>query len=194
MKKIYVYIGVVLLIFISCFYSHMYHLTEKDMEWMNPYVQNDTIVFEYKDDVDTMIVTEEKIINSSSPFRQNEGAEDFCGNAFFCFVLNHKQRKIHGRFVVIKEGGNILSIGILIGDRRYSFDDAKYLSFFKKNIKGEVLDDVICVDSTNSELYVDNEATPQMFMWSKSKGLLMYQYRNGNIYTLSTLRKSKRIK
>lgn len=186
MKKIYVYIGAVLVIFTSCFYTHMYHLTEKDLEWMNPYVQNDTMVFECKDDVDTMIVVEKKIINSSSPFRQNEGTEDFCGNAFFDFVLNHKQRKIHGRFVVIKEGENGLSIGILIGDRRYSSDDAKSLIFLKKNIRGKVLDDVISVDSTNSELYVDNGATPQMFMWSKSKGLLMYQCRNGGIYTLST--------
>ena len=45
----------------SCFYEAMYHISEKDKKWIEPYCQDDTILFRSGDDMDTMIIVEKDV-------------------------------------------------------------------------------------------------------------------------------------
>ena len=168
----------------SCFYEAMYHISEKDKKWIEPYCQDDTILFRFGDDMDTMTIVGKGVADRIIPLVESEASSIFYGTASIDFTLKHKGRVIYpGWLIVVKESDNILSLSTRIDNRQFKVTDTRHIKYSAKQIGRTVFKDIIHVDSTNSELYSYEESTPRSFSWSKSKGLLQYVYPNGETYT-----------
>ena len=85
--------------------------------------------------------------------------------------------------IIVKKDDSITTLHIRIGDRQYNLDDTKHVVFSKKARTVNTLDDVISIDVRNSELYIKSKFTPEKIVWSKSKGLIQYQYQSGETYS-----------
>ena len=168
----------------SCFYEAMYHISEKDKKWIEPYCQDDTILFRFGDDMDTMTIVGKGVADRIIPLVESEASSIFYGTASIDFTLKHKGRVIYpGWLIVVKESDNVLSLSTRIDNRQFKVTDTRHIKYSAKQIGRTVFKDIIHVDSTNSELYSYEESTPRSFSWSKSKGLLQYVYPNGETYT-----------
>ena len=168
----------------SCFYKAMYHISEKDKKWIEPYCQDDTILFRSGDDMDTMTIVEKGVADRIIPLVESEASSIFYGTASIDFTLKHKGRVIYpGWLIVVKESDNVLSLSTRIDNRQFKVTDTRHVKYSAKQIGRTVFKDIIHVDSTNSELFSYDESTPKSFIWSKSKGLIQYVNPNGDTYT-----------
>ena len=182
MKKIlYTILGTFLLT--SCLYDAMYFLTDKDLEWMAPYKQGDTVLFLSSNEIDTMTVDEITLYNDDNSWRENEGTSTFMGNSSFMYTIRHSDEVIDGDFCIIKEDSMRLSLYLNLRRRRRIVYDEKELQLCSQNIEEIQYDDLIKVDDSNSEFYTKEPFNTVYFIWSKSKGLLQYKYLNGEVYT-----------
>ena len=168
----------------SCFYTAMYHLTEDDKKWLGMYKEGDVLLFTSKFGVDTMTIKKRKVVDKILPFVENESSDTFHANASINFTIKHSGSEISGWLIIVKKDDSITSLHIRIGDRQYNLDDTKHVVFSKKARTVSTLDDVISVSTKNSELYIKSKYTPDIFYWSKSKGLIQYQYQTGETYNL----------
>ena len=167
----------------SCFYTAMYHLTEDDKKWLGAYKEGDVLLFTSKFGVDTMTITERKVVDKILPFVENESSDTFHANASINFTIKHSGSEISGWLIIVKKDDNVTSLHIRIGDRQYNLNDTKQVVFSKKSYTMSTLDDAISIDAKNSELYIKSKFTPEKIVWSKSKGLIQYQYQNGETYS-----------
>ena len=168
----------------SCFYEAMYHISEKDKKWIEPYCQDDTILFRSGDDMDTMTIVEKDVADRIIPLVESEASDTFSGNASLFFTLKHRGSVSAPSFlIVIKKYSNTLSLSIRINKRQFKVAETRHVKYSAKQIGRTLFKDVISVDSTNSKLFSYDEYTPRSFSWSKSKGLLQYVYPNGETYT-----------
>ena len=191
MKKT-IFILLTLALFTSCLYEAMYFLTDEDLEWMAPYEKGDTILFQSSNGIDTMTIDEITLYNDDNPWRENEGTSTFMGNCAFKYTMRHHNESFDGDFCVIKEDSMRLSLYLNLRRRRRIVYDEKELQLCCRNIEGEIYDDIIEVNDSNSELYTKEELNTEYFIWSKSKGLLQYKYLNGELYTFYKKIPSKR--
>ena len=162
----------------------MYHLTGDDKKWLGEYKEGDVLLFTSKFGVDTMTITERKVVDKILPFVENESSDTFHANASINFTIKHSGSEISGWLIIVKKDDSITSLHIRIGDRQYNLDDTKHVVFSKKARTVSTIDDVISVGTKNSELYIKSNYTPDNFYWSKSKGLVQYKYQTGETYSL----------
>ena len=167
----------------SCFYTAMYHLTGDDKKWLGAYTEGDVLLFTSEFGEDTMTIKKRKVVDKILPFVENESSDTFHANASINFTIKHSGSEISGWLIIVKKDDNVTSLHIRIGDRQYNLDDTKHVVFSKKARTVSTLDDVISVSTKNSELYIKSKYTPDIFYWSKSKGLIQYQYQNGETYS-----------
>ena len=182
MKK-NVCIFLIMTLFVSCMYEAMYFLTDKDLEWMEPYEKGDTILFQSSNGIDTMTVDEITLYNDDNPWRENEGTSTFMGNSSLKYTIKHHGEMINGKFLIVKEDSLKMSIAIRLYRRHMSLIDEKELQLCNMNTIGAQCDDVIKIDDSNSTLYSNTPQNTEYVCWSKSKGLLQYKYLNGEVYT-----------
>ena len=181
--KRWLYILLTITLFTSCLYDAMYFLTDKDLEWMAPYEQGDTVLFQSSNSIDTMTIDEITLYNDDNPWRENEGTSTFMGNSSFKYTIRHHNELVDGDFCVLKEDSMRLSLYLNLRRRRRIVYDEKELQLCSQVIEGIQYDDLIKVDDSNSELYTKEPFNTEYFIWSKSKGLLQYKYLNGEVYT-----------
>ena len=168
----------------SCFYKAMYHISEKDKKWIEPYCQDDTILFRSGDDMDTMTIVEKYVADRIIPLMRGEYDETYNGTTSLHFTVKHKSCVSDPGFLItIKYDKNTLSLSIRINKRQFKLYDTRHVKYSAKQIGRTLFKDVISVDSTNSKLFSYDESTPKSFLWSKSKGLIQYVYPNGDTYT-----------
>ena len=168
----------------SCFYKAMYHISEKDKKWIEPYCQDDTILFRSGDDMDTMTIVEKYVADRIIPLMRGEYDETYNGTTSLHFTVKHKSCvSAPGFLITIKYDKNTLSLSIRINKRQFKLYDTRHVKYSAKQIGRTLFKDVISVDSTNSKLFSYDESTPKSFLWSKSKGLIQYVYPNGDTYT-----------
>ena len=168
----------------SCFYKAMYHISEKDKKWIEPYCQDDTILFRFGDDMDTMTIVGKGVADRIIPLVESEASSIFYGTASLHFTLKHRGCVSDPSFLIaIKENSNTLSFRIRINKRQFEVSDTRHVKYSAKQMGRTFFKDIIHVDSTNSELFSYDEYTPRSFSWSKSKGLIQYVYPNGDTYT-----------
>ena len=154
----------------SCFYEAMYQISEKDKKWIEPYCQDDTILFRSGDDMDTMTIVEKGVADRIIPLVESEASSIFYGTASIDFTLKHKGRVIYpGWLIVVKESDNVLSLSTRIDNRQFKVTDTRHIKYSAKQIGRTVFKDIIHVDSTNSELYSYEESTPRSFSWSNQR-------------------------
>ncbi len=181
--KRWLYILLTITLFTSCLYDAMYFLTDKDLEWMAPYEQGDTVLFQSSNSIDTMTIDEITLYNDDNPWRENEGTSTFMGNSSFKYTIRHHNELVDGDFCVLKEDSMRLSLYLNLRRRRRIVYDEKELPLCSQVIEGIQYDDLIKVDDSNSELYTKEPFNTEYFIWSKSKGLVEYKYLNGDVYT-----------
>ncbi len=197
MKNIF-YIIVSIIIFISLKscglpYCKKTQFDKIDLEWMNAYDINDTVCFISKFDVDTFIVTSKTINNPTNTnifyiedgCNWMEGDNDYKANADYEFSLYHNGSKYRCAFILIKEScdSNAFCRFSFAGNYLSSF--IKNFSFNKVHINNHIYPDCIYLDSTlfHSGRY-QLVLNIDYLIWSKSKGLIEYKLKNGNIYNL----------
>ena len=161
----------------------MYHLTGDDKKWLGMYKEGDVLLFTSKFGVDTMTIKKRKVVDKILPFVENESSDTFHANASINFTIKHSGSEISGWLIIVKKDDSITSLHIRIGDRQFNLDDTKQVVFSKKARTVSTLDDVISVSTKNPELYIKSKYTPDIFYWSKSKGLLQYKYQTGETYS-----------
>ncbi len=181
--KHWLYILLTITLFTSCLYDAMYFLTDKDLEWMAPYEQGDTVLFQSSNSIDTMTIDEITLYNDDNPWRENEGTSTFMGNSSFKYTIRHHNELVDGDFCVLKEDSMRLSLYLNLRRRQRIVYDEKELPLCSQVIEGIQYDDLIKVDDSNSELYTKEPFNTEYFIWSKSKGLVEYKYLNGDVYT-----------
>ena len=183
-----------LLTFSSCFYTKWNRLSAEDKTWMDSYNLGDTVIFASENGVDTLAVTSKRIIDPLFPVRTNEGqSSTFNGSAGYDLTIVHKKKEYKGYMTIIKKCHHeegVLTLSLRLHYRQYLTNNVGKLRFSKKIVVGTKFEDIISVGSQNTELYVNTEDTPASFLWSKSKGLIQYQYPNGEVYTLSSIKKA----
>lgn len=182
MKKI-IYFLFTIMLFSSCLYEKMSHLSDDDLTWMEPYNEGDTVLFVSSSDMDTMVVREKPLHNSFWPFRENEGSSEYVANGSIKYIIKHDGKSVDGRCIIFREGNGRLYVGFTLQTRRLHYEDDTKICFDSIKIKNSVYTDVIKISDSNSSSYSVGRIANEYFIWSKSKGLLQYKYLNGEVYT-----------
>ena len=175
----------------SCVYEDVYHLTKEDITWMEAYNQGDRLLFSSGQGIDTMVINKKVIHDIIFPIYSNYNLSNtFKGTADFVFSIYHNGEELCGWIMIQRQCNTASELTLIFDQRKYFMTDTRFVTFSKKAFRHLTLDDVIYVDSTNSVLYGPYRTTPTSFSWSKSKGLIQYQYPNGEVYTLSSIKKA----
>lgn len=187
--------------FVVACYRVMYHFDDKDLKWMSPYEEGDTILFRSGEDIDTMIVELKKNNDTHCPIVENENF-DYSFSAIGELKANvyHNEVSQFLELRIVKYGSDNLHVvcefaerkGLFVTKRRYV--EPNYyvmLTFYRANVNDVLYEDLIILDDRNSEIY--NSSNPDTyyvdyFYWSKSKGLVKYKYKDtdsdkGGTYT-----------
>lgn len=183
-KFLFVLLGTFL--FSSCLYDAVYNLDADELVWLEPYKQRDTVVFvsEQGKDMDTMIVDNKTLYNDHHAlFRENEGSSVYTANGFYeCTVFHHAGHFECG-LLITKQKEDLMQVYLEFKERCLMFADEKELKMNRMVLNGVEYDDAIIVDDSNSEFLHNARYYCNYFIWSKSKGLIQYQYMNGDTYT-----------
>lgn len=178
-----------IVILMSCI-TERYFLSDDDLVWMSPYECGDTILFKSFGDMDSLIILEKCISNDFELIAHEIGVHESYGTAWFDGKMVHKGEPLPVFFQVQRRCDTELDFIFAFSERSVicHFDDTKELkSMFVKRKK---IDDIAFVDSTllKWHKYVFSPYNVKYFMWSKSNGLLQYEYLStdstkGGVYT-----------
>ena len=183
MKKI-IYFLFTIMLFSSCLYEKMSHLSDDDLTWMEPYEERDTVLFSSPSGMDTLVVKEKPLYNSYWPFVMNEGEDNYyTANGSLKYDIKHDGKSVEGWSFILKEHDGRLSLAFWLHRRRQAIEDAQNVRYCSIKIGKSVYDDAIRIDGSNSQNFSEEKITNGYFIWSKSKGLLQYKYLNGEVYT-----------
>jgi hypothetical protein len=180
MKKIILLLTICLTA--SCVYKNMYNFEDGDLDWMSPYNDGDTVMFETNNGLDMLIIDESTLENTNNPFVPNEGAlwedyhafEEYEGR----FIHNSTTREVWMRVFKCSNGG--LDMHIQLGLRFcFGIEDARNL-----NKQGSSIKDTVIIDDSNSEYGANGPLDDdfEYFKWSKKEGLIEYRLRDGTVY------------
>ena|GEM_PF-2841906 len=158
------------------------YFDDDDLSWVNHYAVGDTIKFvSENNDIDTLIINDVKIYNSwfnASLFREKGKA--FIATAFIKYTISHNKELLDGELTIVKDEKDkpikvMWNIAYNYLDNNY--DEGNRLK--KYRIGKEVFDDCLIRDCIISNAPIHDG----FVVWSKSKGLLQYQFGDGLIYT-----------
>lgn len=189
-NKIHKIIIIVVLLFImivgaykACKIDTLTHLSKNDLEWISRYHTNDILFFKnMKNQIDTMIVKDIKIYNSTfpfmNPFLKLETGSYYIAYTCLFFEIHHQGQIYESSWFVYK-------------------DSMEYSPTLSWRIGNFVSEDKIptkfncMVGNTSNSRYIDNSFAPkdsldyiQAFEWCKNSGLRWYQLRNGETFHL----------
>ena len=85
--------------------------------------------------------------------------------------------------MIVKKNEKVMELYLLFKERALKFVDKRELQMTTIVVDGVEYDDAIIVDDSNSQPLHNALYYCDYFIWSKSKGLLQYKYRNGEVYT-----------
>ena len=183
-KMLFVFMGT--LLFSSCLYEAVYILDADDLEWMEPYKQRDTMVFVSEDcnSMDTMIVDVKRLNNDHhAMFVPNEGTSVYNANGYFECTMFHDTEHFECGLLITKEKEDEMLVHLEFKERVLMFVTKKDIKKTNMMLNGVEYDDAVIVDDSNSEFTHNARHYFKYFIWSKSKGLIQYQYMDGTTYT-----------
>lgn len=191
---------IILLIFQSCLYSHMTHLTDEDLEWISCYEDGDTVLFlSNHGNIDTIIITDMGIRDRYNRFIPDEAqSSTFEASAWYKFIISNKfsqNDELSGTLYLENdyESDTLLFSSRLI--RRFAFDvnsfnrssDQFKVIFSKFSTIDSIPDNYLMFDDSNShwsEIEWKNLKIITHFVFNKSLGLIYYRYEDGEEFTL----------
>ncbi len=179
-------ITVTLTLLSSCLYTAMYHFDEDDEVWISVYDIGDTLLFNSTDGhhTDTVVVTRKRWFDTYIPFMRNEGFSEMHATAGIFYTIIRENRNVNeSRISIHKVNNDKLKVVLKFGNR--FLNEALWINplLSSKEVNGELYNDIIVVDDSNSFLNNSEPASCEYFIWSKSKGLLQYKYKDGDVYT-----------
>ncbi len=182
-----IFVGI-LVVFQSCIYSKITHLSDEDLEWVDVYDVGDTITFiSNLGNTDVMTVTKKFLYNDRCPFYISTGrVPNYNANTGYGYIIKHDRISIDGGLLLIKNLADSLDFIIDLGSRISRFD--------KRNLEGplktrmyehnnKTYSQCIIADSTNSgyseywDSMIKNKV--EKFVWSKEHGLIYYKFEDG---------------
>ena len=174
-KVRYILLTLVMVLSLSTL-SNTTYFDDDDLMWVDSYIEGDTIRFVSNNgDTDTMIINDKRIYNSwfnVNPVREKGPA--YKATAYINYTILHNKEKLSGELNIVKYEKDKPVFG------RLKLDNLSLDIYNKKNrikeyrIGKEQIDDCMMSDTNCYEGF---------FVWSKSKGLLQYQFGDGLIYT-----------
>lgn len=157
------------------------YFDDDDLMWVDSYIDGDTIRFVSNNgDTDTMIINDKRIYNSwfnVNPVREKGPA--YKATAYINYTILHNKEKLSGELNIVKyEKDKPVFVGLRLDN--LSLDIYNKKNRIKKyRIGKEVFDDCLIRDCIISNAPIHDG----FVVWSKSKGLLQYQFGDGLIYT-----------
>ena len=168
----------------SCFYDAVYNFDKEDLAWMEPYDKRDTIIFASEEGMDTMIVDNKTLHDDHNAlFVPNEATSVYNANGYIQNVVFHDKAHFECKLMIVKKNEKVMELYLLFKERALMFVDKHELQMTTIVVDGVEYDDAIIVDDSNSQPLHNALYYCDHFIWSKSKGLLEYKYRNGEVYT-----------
>ena len=174
-------------------------MDDEDLRWIEKYEVGDCIHF-YSDSnkKDLMIVYSKDINNSLNPDK-SLAFDKYIANAHIEFAILHRHQLLKGDLSIWKENNLFpVYIGpglnnqhtILCNQRVLSNDEYAAKNYHLLNLKDTIISgikyhDCLIIDETNSWQLETSEPSDeiQSFIWSKSKGLIQYTMKTGEVFT-----------
>ena len=188
MKKLVVlFCGVSLLV--SCIYEN-YLLSEDDLVWISSYEYGDTILYKSENEIDSLVITEKRIYNDRHFIAPSIGPTESRGTACINCKMCHESDSLDIVLIIERTDDVTLQTYIRFSQRKYSKfrqDGDDHLA--SRQVNGIEYNDLACIDSVDMEW--GRRMRPynvKKMLWSKSKGLIQYEYlptdsTQGSIYT-----------
>ena len=168
------------LIYRASSWHAVFLFSEKDLEWMEPYRDGDTVLFTSDAGTDTMLVAQH--LYTIPELLGIHCFSNFYASGTYVNTICQKERHIICRFIISKVSDNYVKM-VNNFNRRYSDDNVRLCDTSKVVVKGYMYKDAILMNDDNSSISQESENNCEYFIWSKSKGLLQYKYLNGDVYT-----------
>ena len=140
--------GVFLLLKISTWHA-VFLFSEKDLEWLAPYHDGDMVFYTSPTGMDTMIVS--RNLYNAPGLLGLYCFSDFHAEGEYINIIYHNGNRIDCKLIIVKESDNIVNI-VNQFDRRYSNDKFLESDTSRVVVKGDVYDDAITMDDTNSSI------------------------------------------
>ncbi len=174
---------------LSCIYSRITHLSKDDLEWFHVYEEGDTIYFNsLKNGMDTLIITNRTIFNSSFPFMENEASSEYIANGSYEYKMFHKGEIFEGILVHVRKEDNERPACI-------SFSLCGFYSDYlnpkenKQVIGGDVLTDCIIINCSNAHNGLNQKNIGiNCIIWSKSIGIVRFDTNEDSFFSQSIRR------
>ena len=180
-------IAFIILVFVvnACFYTKITHMDKKDMQWMSSYSNGEKVLFcSQYGDIDTLFVKTIDVWNSMYPINDiSIGAEYLAGGRCEYTIL-HERDSVICSFMIEKQEKKAPVLLNFVFCERYALDLVQELHTYK--INGQVFENCVIINENNSISVKQhpNECGIRKIVWSRSKGLVMYEFNNGQKYFL----------
>ena len=179
-------------------YSEVTHMDDEDLRWIEKYEVGDCIHFYSDSDSnkkDLLIVYSKYIDNSE---HRSVFFDDKYADASMWYALFHRNHLLRGNLKITKENRFPVLIDLSLHNQNANLCDQQVLStddYAAKNyhllqlkdtiISGIEYHDCLIIDETNSWQLETSEPSDeiQSFIWSKSKGLIQYTMKTGEVFT-----------
>lgn len=191
---------ILVILFMPELYSHMTHLTEKDLEWISCYEEGDTVLFlSNRGNIDTMIIIDKGIRDTYNRLIPNEGVSStFEASEWYDFVIfdNSKETdKIEGGLYVKKDYETDTLLFTTEFSRRFAFDvemsnqtGNEFNNIFSKfSTNDSIPNNYLMFDDSNShwsEIEWKKIKKVTHLVFNKSLGLIYYRYEDGEEFML----------
>ena len=178
-------IVLIMISFEGCMYEDMTHMSSDELAWLSSYKEGDMIFYKsHNNAFDTLFISLVDIDNSRFPLYISEsGVLKYKAGGIVNYIIFHHGQRLGGSLMAAKEDDSIFILCLNL-DRRYSnrlrgTDTCDFIT------NGECCSDCIIINDKNSKLSPPIEKNMiKSFAWSKSKGLVYYQFEDGTTYQL----------
>ena len=176
------------------FYREVTYFSDQDLEWMDAYVEGDTVYFEsdITQHIDTMIITERHIKNDHPIINKDPFTlyPEYIAFACFSFNIIHEGKKYDRNHFLMRKNKNnepaeidlyVLYLSFdndFISDKGAGIDSIETpIPLESIKINDKTFDDCIISNTDNSIIsrYHWDSLHADEAVWSKSKGLLEYE-------------------
>ena len=195
MKKKHLAIAILAIYFgPMCIKWKMTYMNKQELDWVSQYEVGQRMYYiSNKKDIDTLEITEKHIYNFCWPISLHVGYNNqFTASCGLHFIIKNKKKALKGALGVIKdEQKEPVNLYFYLGDRfalgeltgpEHSFGLPLLKDMCTIRINGYTFNDCIVIDDRNSEYGDDKSTGISKFIWSKSKGLLLYVFKNGDFF------------
>lgn len=172
-------------------YNIKTQFNDNELQWINIYNDNDYLLFSSEWSIDTVYIEKKTINNPRNTFIFDleqgwawlEGNNTYYATASLEYKLYHSKDTFCGVLMVLKKIAEEKSPLISFSFGGWYSDDMTTDSLANYQLNNHILDDCIIINHSNAHKGKHQKTINlDYFIWSKSKGLIEYKLKNGNVY------------